>query len=224
MPTDVRRALLRALRADASVRAREEELIDERFAGMSPLASDGTFTTNQTANARGFARKTLARELGLWVDESPEPDSESAEPLEHAAVEAVVRPRRRGRRRTYVELKAIADRGVAAATELLEAEGWAVRDVGGTHSYDLHCEHPDGRTLYVEVKGTTGPLVNIVLTANEVELARVQHPHTALYVVYGITLTGEPDDPEATGGTIHELTPWRPEDSHLKATVFSYWL
>lgn len=66
MPRDVRRRLLSALHSDLQAMEREEALIDERFAKMLPLNDDGTFTTAQKANARGFARKTLARELGLW--------------------------------------------------------------------------------------------------------------------------------------------------------------
>jgi hypothetical protein len=144
------------------------------------------------------------------------------EPSEQDEVEAAVRPRRAGRRRTFAERDAIACRAVDAVAEVLEGEGWSVQDVGATLSYDLHCSDSDGRRLYVEVKGTTGPLTSIVLTANEVELARSHHPNTALYVVHDITLGGVPEDPQATGGTIHECRPWRPEDSRLNATVFSY--
>lgn len=66
MPGEVRRRLLSALRSDIRAREREDSLIGERFASMSPLNDDGTFSAAQKANARGFARKTLARELGLW--------------------------------------------------------------------------------------------------------------------------------------------------------------
>jgi hypothetical protein len=148
--------------------------------------------------------------------------AEVEEPSEQDEVGIAARPRRRGRRRTFAEREAIACRAVDVVTELLEREGWSVRDVGTTRSYDLDCSDSEGHRLYVEVKGTTGPLTSVVLTANEVELARRQHPHTALYVVHDIALRGEPQDPRATGGTIYECRPWLPEDSRLTATVFSY--
>ena len=101
-------------------------------------------------------------------------------------------------------------------------EGWAVADVGASRSYDLHCSAVDGRELFVEVKGTTGPLSAIVLTANEVELARRRHPDTALFVVHDIELSGGAENPAASGGTPHEVRPWLPEESRLNAAVFSY--
>ena len=66
-----------------------------------------------------------------------------------------------------------------------------MEDVGAVRSYDLHCTDDAGRTLWVEVKGTTGPLGSIVLTANEVEVARRQHPRTALFVIHNITLADD---------------------------------
>jgi hypothetical protein len=200
---------------DVGVGAREQSLIGERLAGMWPLEADGAFSTAQKANARGFARKMLARELGLWA---------AQEPSEHDDVAAVLRPRRRGRSHTPAERAAIASRAVHVATEVLENEAWSVLDVGATHSYDLHCSGPDGSELFVEVKGTTGPRSSIVLTANEVELARSQYPNTALFVVYGIRLSRNPEGPHAIGGQIHPIRPWRPDDSSLTPTAYSYWL
>ena len=93
-----------------------------------------------------------------------------------------------------------------------------------SHSYDLHCSGPDGSELFVEVKGTTGPLSSIVLTANEVELARSQYPNTALFVVYGITLRRKPEGPHAVGGEIHLVRSWRRDDASLTPTAYSYWI
>jgi hypothetical protein len=61
-----------------------------------------------------------------------------------------------------------------------------------------------------------------VLTANEVELARRRHPDTALFVVHDIELSGGAETPEASGGTLHEVRPWLPEESRLRPAVFSY--
>jgi hypothetical protein len=97
-----------------------------------------------------------------------------------------------------------------------------VEDVGATRSYDLHCSARGRHDHYVEVKGTTGRLDSVVLTANEVALARKWYPHTALYVVHQVELTGEPRDPLARGGCVCELNPWLPEPSRLTATIFRY--
>jgi hypothetical protein len=74
MPHDVRRDLLSALRSDSKIRAREKALIDRRLAARPRLGADGTFTQAQQANARGFARKDLARQMGLW----PRPSKDEA--------------------------------------------------------------------------------------------------------------------------------------------------
>ncbi len=76
-----------------------------------------------------------------------------------------------------------------------------------------------GHVLYVEVKGTTGLADTITLTANEVAVARSQHPNTALFVVHQIRLV---EDGGAEGGYLHELRPWLPEDERLEAKVYSY--
>lgn len=137
-------------------------------------------------------------------------------------VEAVVRPRFHGQRRTAAERRAIENRAVEVVAERLEAERWSVEDVGMTRSYDLHCTDENGRHLYVEVKGTTGPLSAVTLTANEVQIAREQHPQTALYVVSGIILHGNANEPTATGGTVDEIRPWLPDEARLQAKTFRY--
>ena len=97
-----------------------------------------------------------------------------------------------------------------------------MEDVGAVRSYDLHCTDDGSHALYVEVKGTTGPLGSIVLTANEVEVARRQHPRTALFVIHNITLADDPKRPKATGGAIAEIRPWLPEADRLEAKVYAY--
>ncbi len=112
-------------------------------------------------------------------------------------------------------------RAVDVATALLRDEGWTVKDVGATHSYDLDCvmgqEH-----LWGEVKGTTGDLDTIALTANEVQLAAAQHPRTALFVVHDIVLKRSDAGPIASGGLTHVTRPWRADHARLTQTAFSY--
>jgi Domain of unknown function (DUF3883) len=196
----------------------------------TPTATDKGVELRVRAGGRVWARMEVtgasdvdvARDLlrRAVLDAAPSEPGRAAD--EEADVEAYVRPRRRAPHLSAVERRAIELRAVTVVREELEAAGWTVEDVGATRSYDLHCSAADGRLLHVEVKGTTGPVTSIMLTANEVELARAKHPRTALYVVHDINLTREPEAPEAIGGTIHKLQPWLPEDARLRATVFLY--
>jgi|SRR6185503_7298494 len=63
-------------------------------------------------------------------------------------------------------MRAVEHRAVTAAIEHFEAAGWTVEDVGDFRPYDLHCTK-DGRTLHVEVKGTTSAGEKVILTRNE---------------------------------------------------------
>ena len=100
------------------------------------------------------------------------------------------------------------------ARERLEEEGWSVEDVSANHSYDLHCRSGE-QELRVEVKGTTGSGMSILLTPNEVRDAR-QHGHMALFVVSEIALDRAATPPVTHGGVLRILDPW-----HLGAGVIS---
>jgi hypothetical protein len=162
------------------------------------------------------------RELAMWLLSRKPTDPEIGLTREQDDIVGAVRPRRAHRTRSHAERCAIEVRAVQAVKERLRREGWSVEDVGATRSYDLHCSAADGGRLFVEVKGTTGPLSAIVLTANEVELARRRHPDTALFVVHDIELSGGAENPKASGGTLHEVRPWLPEESRLNPAAFSY--
>jgi hypothetical protein len=116
---------------------------------------------------------------------------------------------------------AVEKRAVAMATSHYEIQGWSVKDVGATHSYDLHCRR-DGEELIVEVKGTTSAGRSVILTANEVQVHREKFPHTALFVVSEIVLTGTKEQAEASGGRALELHPWTPSSHDLIPMAFKY--
>ena len=61
----------------------------------------------------------------------------------------------------------------------------------------------------IEVKGTTGPLGSVLLTKNEVELARTDPRRAVLAVVYDIELDSKRLDcpPEGNLGRLYSL-PW----------------
>jgi hypothetical protein len=78
------------------------------------------------------------------------------------------------------ERDAVEKRAMALAAEYFVSCNWDARDVSKNHSFDFECTR--GREiLRVEVKGTTSSGEEIVLTKNEVELAR--QPGYALFVV-----------------------------------------
>lgn len=116
--------------------------------------------------------------------------------------------------------KAIEDRAMAEAARYFSGLGYKVRDVSRTRSYDLECSRA-GSCLHVEVKGTTSLGGSVLLTANEVVHAHV-YPATALFVLAGIRLSGDP--PKAHGGRRTVLNPWVIDDSGLKPLAFSYQL
>jgi Domain of unknown function (DUF3883) len=161
------------------------------------------------------------RELAMRLLGRKPTDPEIGTTREQDDILAAVHPRRAHPTRSHAERCAIEVRAVQAVKERLMREGWSVEDVGASRSYDLHCS-ADGQQLFVEVIGTTGPLSMVVLTANEVEIARRRHPDTALFVVHDIELSGGAESPKASGGTLRELRPWLPEESRLTPAVFSY--
>lgn len=133
------------------------------------------------------------------------------------AVEAVARAAgARGRgtqgfRQSAEERRAIELRAMAVARDRLERDGWRVEDVSTTRSYDLHCRR-GGEVLRVEVKGTAGDGSAVLLTPNEVAVAREHHPETALLVVSDIGLRRDREQLVAVGGRLSSLSPWHPDE------------
>jgi hypothetical protein len=116
--------------------------------------------------------------------------------------------------------KAIEVRAMAAATQYFRTRGWTVRDVSSTRSYDLECTRRGQPPLHVEVKGTTSTGHSVLLTANEVAHAR-EFPHSALFVLHGIRISGG-NPPRATGGRARVFDPWDIADDHLEPLAYAY--
>lgn len=136
-------------------------------------------------------------------------------------VEGVARGRAGDRGLTGAQRRAIEKHAVKTATKHFEAEGWTVEDVGLTRPYDLDCRK-GRRNIHVEVKGSTGPLATIAMTAGEVEDATEHHPATALFVLHSIALDGSRTRPRTRGGEVHLEQPWQPKRSRLRAVAYSY--
>lgn len=133
------------------------------------------------------------------------------------------RPRRSGQGfvLTASERKAIEDHSVRMATEYFKERGWSVKDVGAKESFDLLLSRGDERCR-AEVKGTTSPGTEVILTRAEVEKQRTYYPHNALVVVHSIKLDRTGDEPTTSGGVLHCTSPWAVHDEDLTVISYSY--
>jgi Domain of unknown function (DUF3883) len=97
------------------------------------------------------------------------------------AIDEINHPRakRQPKRLTAAENKAIEQHAVDLVRQYFEARHYTTTDVGATESYDVHAVMAD-HAVKIEVKGTTSDGSEIILTYNEVELHRAEHPNTAL--------------------------------------------
>ncbi|WP_344813851.1 MrcB family domain-containing protein [Microlunatus aurantiacus] len=172
-----------------------------------------------------FAVRTLAH-LYIEADGSStlpgELPPEISDALTLAERAAGRRGRGQGYRLTVSERRAVEQRAVSIASSYLKDQGWSVKDVGATSSFDLDARRHGGERLYVEVKGTTSLGAEVVLTHNEVVLHRENHPNTMLALVHSIDLDRSGRMPVATGGTLRVLTPWVPQISDLKPISYRY--
>lgn len=74
----------------------------------------------------------------------------------------------------------------------------------------------------MEVKGTTGDPVDVILTPNEVAHAQT-YEHVALYVVSDIKIAvGEGTQRDASGGEVTLVHPWRIAEDDLRPIGFKY--
>lgn len=124
---------------------------------------------------------------------------------------------------THAERSAVDRRAMVVAQDYLGAAGYAVEDVSKKQSFDFTATK-DGHEIIVEVKGTTGAIGSIILTANEVAAHQQKHPANALIVVHSIDLNRTTSPPRATGGNPHIISPWNIDGSALKPLSFQYTL
>jgi hypothetical protein len=83
--------------------------------------------------------------------------------------------------------------------------------------YDLHCSR-NGKVLFVEVKGTRSSGQAVILTANEVALARKEKME--LFVLHSIRIVKSPSGVKAVEGIEHVFAPWRPTDKQLRPIAY----
>ncbi|MCK9870303.1 DUF3883 domain-containing protein [Nocardiopsis dassonvillei] len=135
-------------------------------------------------------------------------------PSESAAQHGRGVPRQQDpRKRKAVELHA-----EEVAIAHYQGQGWQVLERGRPgRPYDLLCVRGD-EVKHVEVKGLSGPAVNVNLTANEKHHAQT-FPDIDLFVVHGI---GVSDTYEAAGGTPLVYENWTPREADLTPIVYQY--
>lgn len=123
----------------------------------------------------------------------------------------------------------VAERFAVEAHAMDRAEDWCrqngwpiVEDVSRRSSWDLEArKRRNGRPLFVEVKGTTGRKLEVEVTEGEVRHARANPRDTVLIVVTDIVLK-RGKQPGASGGKLHSVYPWSPEDNELRPTRYRW--
>lgn len=141
---------------------------------------------------------------------------------------ATDRPRGQGFLADAKRRKAIEDRAVQVAMDRYRQEYGAdveIRDTGASHPYDLElC--PDGLTIRVEVKGTTGLGDTVILTRGEVDNANNQKTgdyRVDFVLVTNIAVTKEFGAYQADGGNVSVWEKgWMPGEHNMEPTQYRY--
>jgi hypothetical protein len=107
---------------------------------------------------------------------------------------------------TAEERRLVENHAMIKASDWLTIQGYTdIKDVHATHSCDYKASL-GGIEYYIEVKGTTASLGQVLLTANEVELHKEQHPNNILIVVYNIDLLEMRNG--VAGGIVYPIVEW----------------
>ena len=96
-----------------------------------------------------------------------------------------------------------------------------LEDTSGSRPYDLKCIGQDGVEVRVEVKGATGDLGEIHVTAGEVDNARGIGWRTDLFLVSNIEVSRTSTGFEADGGRPRLIAGWLPRAEDLKPIAFN---
>lgn len=98
--------------------------------------------------------------------------------------------------------------------------GWDIADHTKGNPYDYLISF-GMETKFVEVKGTTGSEVNVIVTRGEVLHAELHPKDTILVVITGIVLDKNPPV-TASQGTITFFDPWCPANEELRPISFKF--
>ena len=121
---------------------------------------------------------------------------------------------------TAAERRAVECQAMLLAKGWLESNGYSVKDVSTTASFDFEASK-HGHLLKVEVKGTTTESGDaLLMTQNEVNLHRSQKGQTALVVVTDIELINRAGKPIAQGGKVHVEVGWDIDDWEITPIAY----
>jgi len=123
---------------------------------------------------------------------------------------------------SQAERRAVELRAMQVARALYEGTGWDVIDKSSSQPFDLLATKGSSKR-FIEVKGTTGEGLSVILTQGEVNHVRSNGASSALVIVSGIVLEKSNGHWQAQGGTIttHE-DPWALVETNLSATQYRY--
>jgi hypothetical protein len=123
---------------------------------------------------------------------------------------------------SQAERRAVELRAMQVARALYEGAGWDVIDKSSSQPFDLLATKGGGKR-FIEVKGTTGEGLSVILTHGEVNHVRSNGRSSALVLVSGIVLEKSNGKWQAHGGTVttHE-DPWSLVEANLNATQYRY--
>ena len=101
------------------------------------------------------------------------------------------------------------------------SNGYEVKNVSANHSYDFLIKK-NGKSRFVEVKGTQTGGETIILTKNEVELSRMQGDNMLLFIVHSIIMNKK--NVKKGSGVVSIIDPWRVNDDKLTPISYMYTL
>ncbi len=123
---------------------------------------------------------------------------------------------------SQAERKAVELRAMQVARALYEDTGWEVIDKSSSQPFDLLAT-TGALERFIEVKGTTGEGLSVILTHGEVRHIRGNPKSSALVIVSGIVLGKQNGKWQAQGGTITKhQDPWKLKDECLSPTQYRY--
>ena len=106
-----------------------------------------------------------------------------------------------------VRRKKVEDAAEAMLMEYFRKDDWTVQDVRFGNPYDAFATK-DGRTLWLEAKGTETSGASVIVTRNEVELARA-HPGDCILGILSDVVFLPNGEVDAVNGTFRLFT-WNP--------------
>ncbi len=201
------------LAAPGRAKAYEKSTAYAKFYPADALPPEPVLLDDLSAFIQRLGQLYEAIDLG----QTPDEDDPAAVDLERA----IRRWSRAGQGRglSGPERNAVECHAMDLAANHLKSLGFRVRDVSGSESFDFLAK-ANGKSLFVEVKGTTGSPHSILLTANEVSLHRDQYPQNALVLVHGINLVRGPN-PRASGGILEYVSPWLLKTDALRPMAYT---